>query len=444
MASPARADDRVDLLPGENAPRQAQPPGRRPMTDKRISYVGRNRWLLWTLAIAVAVVFLASFMTRSNPVMVRAATAERTTIRSVVSTNGKVEPIDNFEAHAPIPTTVKKLYIKEGDAVKKGQLLADLDDASARSDAASAMARVRSADADLSAIKAGGIREEVLTLQSQLTKAQAERGAAQKNLDAMQTLERQGAASPAEVTAAQTRLDRANADLTLIEQKQKGRYSSPEIGRVEAQKQDAQAAYDAAEDTLEKLNIRAPFDGTVYSLPVLEGSYINAGDLVLELADLSKVRVRAFVDEPDIGRLAPGNKVQITWDALRNRTWDSTVTEVPTVIKQHGARNVGEVVCIVGNGDQKLLPNVNVGVTIITGEHANVLAVPREAIHLADGQTFVYEIENDELRRRDVKTAISNLTSVEITSGLGEHAEVALAPLNGKPLRPGLAVKVVQ
>lgn len=443
MASPARADDKVKLLP-EDAPQTARPPKGRPMTDKRISFVARNRWLLWTAAIAVAVVFLASFMTRGNPVLVRAATAERTTIRSVVSTNGKVEPIQNFEAHTPVATTVKKLYVKEGDPVRAGQLLAELDDASARSDAAAAMARVKAADADLSAIRAGGNREEVLTLQSQLTKAKAERDAAQKNLDAMQALEQQGAASAAEVTAAENRVAKANADLTLVEQKQKGRYSSPEIGRVEAQKEDAQAAYDAAQDTLAKLNIRAPFDGTVYSLPVLQGAYINAGDLVLEVADLSKVRVRAFVDEPDLGRLAAGNKVEITWDALRNRTWDSVVTEVPTVIKQHGARNVGEVVCIVDNRDQKLLPNVNVSVTIVTGEHANVLAVPREAIHLGDSQTFVYEIVNDELRRRDVKTAISNLTSVEITSGLGEHAEVALAPMNGKPLREGLAVKVVQ
>jgi HlyD family secretion protein len=444
MAAPARADDTVKLLPEDAPAPHPRPANRRPMSDKRTSFVARNRWLLWTLAIGVAVVFLASFMTRSNPVLVRAATAERTTIRSVVSTNGKVEPVENFEAHTPIATTVRKLYVKEGDGVKKGQLLAELDDASALSDALSAMARVRAADADLSAIKAGGIREEVLTLQSQMTKAKTERDAAQKNLDAMKALEQQGAASPAEVASAQTRLDRANADVTLIEQKQKGRYSSPEIGRVEAQKQDAQAAYDAAEDTLAKLNIRAPFDGTVYSLPVLQGAYINAGDLVLEVADLSKVRVRAFVDEPDIGRLAPGNKVEITWDALRNRTWESVVTEVPTVIKQHGARNVGEVVCIVDNGDMKLLPNVNVGVTIVTGEHQNVLAVPREAIHLADGQTFVYEIVNDELRRRNVKTAISNLTSVEITSGLEEHAEVALAPVNGKPLREGLAVRVVE
>jgi len=114
-------------------------------------------------------------------------------------------------------------------------------------------------------------------------------------------------------------------------QKQKGRYSQPEISRVEAQKSQAQAAYTAAEDVLSELNIRAPFDGVVYSLPVLQGAYVNPGDLVLQEADLAKVRVRAFVDEPDIGRLAPGDKIDVTWDAMPERTWQGIVTVIPAV-----------------------------------------------------------------------------------------------------------------
>jgi HlyD family secretion protein len=71
---------------------------------------------------------------------------------------------------------------------------------------------------------------------------------------------------------------------------------------VEAKQAEAQSAYNAAQDVLRQLVIRAPFDGIVYSLPVKRGSYVNAGDLVLQEADLSKVLVRAFVDEPDVAR----------------------------------------------------------------------------------------------------------------------------------------------
>jgi len=191
------------------------------------------------------------------------------------------------------------------------------------------------------------------------------------------------------------------------------------------------------------LNIRAPFDGVVYSLPVLQGAYVNPGDLVLQEADLAKVRVRAFVDEPDIGRLAPGDKIEVTWDAMPERTWQGTVTVTPAVIKLHGTRNVGETTCIVDNHDFKLLPNVNVGVTIITAEHRDVLTVPREAVRQEDSKTYVYQIVNNELRQRYIQTSISNLTEVEVTGGLTENALVALGPTNSKPLHNGLAVKVV-
>ncbi|HSZ02387.1 MAG TPA: efflux RND transporter periplasmic adaptor subunit [Terriglobales bacterium] len=415
------------------------------MTKSNASFVARHRWIVTTIAIVAAVVLLASFMSREPAVPVRAVNAQRGTIRSVVSTNGKVEPLQNFEAHAPVGTTVKKIRVREGDQVKKGQLLVQLDDAQARSQAARAQAQVLAAEADLNAIQKGGNREEVLTLESQITKARTDCDTAQRNLDALRRLREQGAASPGEIKNAEDQLKRTNADLNLLLQKQRNRYSQPEVSRVEAQKSEAQAAYSATEDLLSQLNIRAPFDGVVYSLPVQQGAYLNPGDLVLEEADLSKVRVRAFVDEPDVGRLAPGDKIEVTWDALPERTWEGAVSVIPAVIKLHGSRNVGETTCVVDNKDFKLLPNVNVGVTIITAEHRDVLTVPREAIHQDDnGKAYVYQIVNNELQRRYVQTSISNLTKVEVTGGLQENAVIALGPTNSKPLRNGLAVKVVR
>ena len=412
------------------------------MTSNKASFVTRHRWITAIIAIAAAVVLFAS-LSRDAAVPVRAVTAQRGTIRSVVSTNGKVEPMQNFEAHAPIATTVKKLLVREGDHVKKDQLLVQLNDAKARSQAAQAKAQVLSADADFSGIQSGGNREEVLTLEAQIVKARTACDTAQRNLDALRRLQQQNAASPGEVNNAEDQLKRATADLNLLLQKQENRYSQPEITRVDAQKSEAQAAYVAAEDVLDQLNIRAPFDGIVYSLPVLQGAYLSPGDLVLQEADLSKVRVRAFVDEPDVGRLAPGDKIDVTWDAMPDRTWEGSVSVTPAVIKLHGTRNVGETTCIVDNRDFKLLPNVNVGVTIITAEHRDVLTLPREAVRQEDSKAYVYEIVNNELQRRYIQTSISNLTQVEVTGGLPENALVALGPTNSKPLHNGLSVKVV-
>jgi HlyD family secretion protein len=432
LASAKPTDDTLLRLANKVAP-----------TTNNTGLFGRRRWLVWAAGIVGAVVLLASFMSRDDAVPVRAALAQRTTIRSVVSTNGKVEPLRSFEAHAPTSTIVKRLLVKEGDHVKKGQLLAQLDDAQARTQAARAVSQVSAADADLSAIQTGGNREEVLTLEAQLQKTQGDRDTAQRNLDALQRLQLKGAASLSEVKEAENQLARANADLKLLQQKQKDRYSQPEIARAEAQKAEAQSAHAAAEDTLAQLNIHAPFDGVVYSLPIRQGAYVNPGDLVLQEADLSQVLVRAFVDEPDVGRLAPGQKIEVTWDAIPGRIWDGSVSTIPATVRLRGTRNVGETACVVDNHDLKLLPNVNVGITIVTAEHRNALTVPREAVRQDDSKTYVYEIVNNELQRRDIQISASNLTQVEVTGGISENAEVALASVNSKPLHSGLAVKVV-
>src|SRR5882724_7909831 len=104
--------------------------------QNKTSFYGRNRILIWTAGIVIAVIFLASFMSRGDVVPIRVVSVQRSTIRSVISTNGKVEPLHNFAAYAPTGTTVEKILVKEGDHVKRGQLLVELNDAEARSEAA--------------------------------------------------------------------------------------------------------------------------------------------------------------------------------------------------------------------------------------------------------------------------------------------------------------------
>ncbi|MGB8013267.1 MAG: efflux RND transporter periplasmic adaptor subunit [Terriglobales bacterium] len=401
-----------------------------------------RRWWVTTLAVVAAVVVLAAFVRhRDDSVPVRTAVVEQGSIRSLVSTNGKIEPVNNFEAHAPAATSVQRVLVKEGDAVKQGQLLVVLDDADARAQAARAQTLLRTAQADLNAAKQGGNQEEVLGLESQLVKAGTERDAAQRNVDALKKLEQQGAASAGEVRDAEESLARADAQLKFLHQKQTKRYSNPELAKVEAQQAEAQAAYDAAQDVLAKSNVRAPFDGIVYSLAVKQGGFVASGDLLLQMADLRKVQVRAFVDEPDVGRLAPGDAMEITWDALPGRVWHATLTAVPSTVKLHGSRNVGETTSIVENSDLKLLPNINVGVTIVAAEHSNVLVVPREAVRMDDSKPYVLQVFGHTLKRRDVQTSVSSLTQVEITGGLSAKDVLAISSWNGKPIGDGTQVK---
>lgn len=388
-------------------------------------------------ALAVIPVF-----TRPGPLRVRTTTLQRGPIRSLISTNGKVEPIQNFEAHAPAATTVKRLFVKEGDHVRFGQLLLQLDDADLRSQAARAQAQIKRAQADQSDLSTGGTQEELLTLDSELIKARNARVAAERNLDALRRLQQQGAASDGEVKQAEDTLQRAQADATLLQQKKKDRYSPPEAARVQAQSAEAQAAYDAAEDALRKSSVHAPFDGIVYALPVKQGAYVQTGDLLLQEGDLSHMLVRTFVDEPDIGRLAKGQKIEVTWDAIPGRLWNGTVNSIPSTVKLRGARNVGEVTCTVDNHDLRLLPNVNVGVTVVTAEHSGVLTLQREAVRMDDAKPYVYQVVEGRLERREVEVSLQNLTRVEIASGLPENALVALSSVDSKPLTDGARVKV--
>jgi HlyD family secretion protein len=407
---------------------------------------GRDRKSLIVVAVLIvlAVVLFTGLNQRHSGTAVRAEKVTRQEIASVISTNGKIEPVNSFEAHAPAPAIVKNVLVAEGDRVKAGQLLVQLDDAEARAQAARALSQLRSAEASLQAVKSGGTQEEVLTNRSDLAKAQAEQSEAQRNFQAVERLRQNGAASPAEVEAAQNRLKKAQADVQLLQSKLTGRFSSPEVARVEASAAEARAAYAAAEDLLQHSNVTATFTGTVYQLPVKRGAYVNAGELLVQVANLDRVRVRAFVDEPEIGRLAKGQQVEIRWDAIPGRTWQGTLTRVPTSVTMVGTRTVGEITSEIDNSDHKLLPNVNVNVGIVTARHDNTLTVSREAVHDYDGKRYVYTISKDKIQAQEVETGLSSLTRVEIVKGIADGTMVALGAVNAQPLRNGMDVKVVE
>ena len=247
---------------------------------------GRGRsWLI--AAVVLAVILLAAFMSLGRrDIAITAARARRGEIRSTITTNGKIEAINGFEAHAPGATTVQRILVTPGERVKAGQLLLQLDDAEARAQAAKAQAQLSAAQADISAVRNGGTRDEVLTTESQVAKAAAQVKVAERNLQALRRLQGQGAASMGEVQNAESRLQSAQTDLVLAQKRETSRYSAPEVQRAEALAGQAKAALDAAHVLLAHSEVRAPRAGTVYSLPLRRGQFVNAGDLLVQVAEL--------------------------------------------------------------------------------------------------------------------------------------------------------------
>jgi HlyD family secretion protein len=175
-------------------------------------------------------------------------------------------------------------------------------------------------------------------------------------------------------------------------------------------------------------------------LAVRLGDHVNRGDLLARIGEVDRIRVRVFVDEPDLGRVAEGQPVLLTWDGLPGRQWQGEVERLPAEVKELGSRTVGEVHCAVENPQHELLPNMNLNVEIITQSKDEVLTLPREAVVSEASARYVYRMVDGTLERQTVRTGILNPTRAEIVEGLEEGVEVALA--GDVILQDGMRVRV--
>lgn len=404
-----------------------------------------RRWLwLGAAAILILVYFGVRSLTRER-LSVRIAQASHEPLASTTSTNGRVEPEKNIQIYSPIAAIVKAVYVQPGDEVPQGKLLMVLDDVDAKARLASADSAVKAAQANLDAVEQNGTLEQRQAAAADVTRNKLDRDQAQHDLDALMKLSATGAASPSEVAAARQRLDTAEATLHASEQSARNRYSSADIARARAAVEDAEANRQAAQQVLAQTVVHAPSAGTVYSLNVKATEFAEQGKLLLQMADLNHVRVRAYFDEPEIGKLAVGQPILIKWDAKQGVVWHGHIERTPVTVITYGTRNVGEVLIHVDdNPNGQLLPDTNVTVTVTTSSEANALSIPREALRSENGRTYVFKVVGDELKKTFVITGTMNLTQVAILSGLQDGDWVATGTPSGQPLQEGIPIKRVQ
>lgn len=404
-----------------------------------------RRWIWWSAVILVLVVVFFTVRALSRERLpIHAAQAAHQSLESSVSTNGRVEPEANYEFHAPAPSTVKAVYVQPGDNVAAGQLLMELDSTQARARLATAESGVKSAEAALESITHNGTQEERQAAAVDLAKAQLERNQARKDLDALTKLQSTGAASANEVAAARQRLDVAEASLRAAEQQAHSRYSPAEVARAQAALADAQSNLAAARQVVDQTSLRAPIAGTVYSINAGRTEFVEEGKLLLQMANLRHERVRAYFDEPEIGKLAMGQKVLIKWDARQDLLWHGHIIRTPVTVTAYGTRSVGEVLIEIDDSNNGLLPDTNVTVAVTTSSDSSALSIPRQALYSENDKPYVFKIVGDELRKTPVTTGTINLTQAAILSGLQEGDSVATGTTSGEPLQEGLPIKVVR
>ena len=403
----------------------------------------QGRLWIWIVVLLILVAGSLYFVLPSSRDRVTVVTApvQRSSIVNNVATNGRVEPLVDYQPHASGPSTVKQLYVHLGQKIMKGQALLLLDDADAALRVANARNVVQVTGQDLRNMTNGGTHDELLGENSDLINAQTELTNATANLNSWKALQAQGAASANEIASAQQRLANAQARINQLQTRLHTRFGSGDFANADSQHARAQEELAAAKDNLANLDIHSPIAGTVYALPIARFDYINPGEPLLSIADLSRLQVRAFFDEPVVGSLRVGEPVSIEWPARPDRVWHGHVTQAPTTITNAGSRNVGECLISVDDANGDLLPNTNVTVTVTTLEHSGVLSLPREALHTEGASNFVYRILNGKLVRTAVSVGVVNLTRVEVTGGLHEGDSVAVRATTDTDLQNGLLVR---
>lgn len=410
----------------------------------------RNRILLYLLLAGVLAYAGIKLSGRKPAPKISAVTPVRENLISSISSNGKVEPIAPYVMRAELDTFVEKVHASEGQHVKKGQLLLELDVKDAAARLAETRSKLLQAQDDLRAAKAGGKADDAAKVLGDLQKAQAEHDRLQKNHDALLHLIAQQAATKDELAANDLDLTKAQAEVTrLTAAKQEfGRSVKLDGDRAALQVEQLKNEVAALEEKVRQGRIAAPVDGTLYSLPVKSRDFVKVGDSLAEMGDLHKVRVRAFIDEPELGGLEENQPVRITWDALPSKTWLGKTEIIPKQVVSHGTRSVGELLCSVNNDKLELLPNTNVNVRINSRERLGVLSVPRGAVEIEGGRRYVFVVKLSQLgvgkstlEKREIRVGIADATNYEVVSGLQEGELVALP--GDVDLRDGMSVIVV-
>jgi HlyD family secretion protein len=382
--------------------------------------------LLIFLLVPVAALTFWGLRKRAEPPHVTFIKVKRETLVSILSTNGKVEPYSWQSVRSERSGLVTSVPVQEGQPVAPGAILAALSDPGLKPDLVSAESRLAEARAALSTIDSGGKPAELADIESSLARARFDRQEAERELASLQRLAAQQAATQSEVAAARAKVRQAELAAAALDQRRASLISQPDRTVAEARIRDAEAALAALHQRATLSSIRAPIAGVVYQLSVRPGAYLALGDPVANVGRLDRLRVRVYVDEPELGRLSVGQPVAITWDALPGKEWTGAIEKKPVSIQTLGTRQVGEVLCTIENPGRELIPGTNVNAGIRTAVAQNALVLPKEVLRRDSDGPFVFVLRNTTIARQPIATGTTSVTRVELTRGLAEGDAVAL------------------
>jgi len=436
--------------------------------------------------LLVGIVGFTVHQSSKNVITVQTGKAQRQDLATVVSASGEIKPKTYVNVGANAFGKITHLYVKEGDHVKKGQLLAQLENVQSSADVNANEASLQAAQTDALAAEAG-----MKTSQADLLRAQADYDRNKLDWDRAQSLYKDGLISKSDFDSRRNAWATADAGLTQAQAR---------VAQAKAQKDSAdrhitqaQATLTHYTDLLQKTTYPAPFDGVVTNLPVREGETVvigiqNAqGSTLMTIADMSVITAEVKVDETDIVNVRLGQPAEVTIDAIPKKVFHGTVSEIGdnAIVRSSGVSTSQQataseeakdfkVVVTVTDAPQDLRPGLSTTAKITTATRTNVVSIPIQALTLRTKQQMdqqsnppgsvhaaapskeiaskskkddelqgVFVIRNKKAMFVPVTTGVTGTTDIEVVDGLKEGDEIITGSYKVlRTLRPGSSVKI--
>ena len=387
------------------------------------------------IAIGTAAVILAGGITLGlsskrgkDGTPVTLAKVQRMDLTSKVSSNGRIDAKRKVDLSANVMGQIVNLAVREGDVVKKGDFLLQIDQKQLAASAQSAAASLQALFSDRDAARANAQE-------------------AQRNYERAQKNYNEKIIPLAELDRARSAYDAAQANL----------------GAAERRIEQARANVAAAQDTLSKTTMRAPMDGIVTALPVEEGEVAvigtmnNPGTILLTIADMSVVEAVMELDETDVPNVKVGQRATVTIDAYPNKTFSGLVTEVGSSPIQRGI-NTGtdavnfEVKIQIENPPEGVRPGFSASADIITGTRTKAIGIPIQALVVREkpdskagkpqDEEGVFINDKGSAKFVPVTTGLTGESDIEIVKGLDEKQELITGPFKAlREIKDGTKVK---
>jgi HlyD family secretion protein len=441
---------------------------------------------LGVLVVLGILIGVSVYQSRKNVATVQSGTIQRQDLATIVSASGEIKPKTYVNIGANAYGKIVHLYVKEGDHVRKGQLLAQIDNVQSAADMTANQAALQAAETDATAADAA-----LKTSQADLVRAQADYDRYKQDWERAQNLYKDGLIAKSDFDLRKNAWATADAGLSQAQ----ARVAQAKAQQDSAAKHVAQASatLTRVKDVLQKTTYTAPYDGVVTNLPVREGESVvigiqNAlGSTLMTIADMAVITAEVKVDETDIVNVKLGQPAEVMIDAIPKKTFHGTVSEIGdnAIVRSSGVstsqQNVAseeakdfKVVVTLNDAPTDLRPGLSTTAKITTATRSHVISVPIQALTMRTKQQMdqqnsapgsvhaaapvkevasnsktddelqgVFVIRNKKAIFVPVTTGITGRTDIEVLDGLKEGDEVITGSYKIlRSLRPGSSVKV--